>query len=598
MKNNSKNLLWLFFIAIFVLAGCSGGGGDGVGEAGEDTPLSPTSPNLNLIIGEVENADSPIIAVATDGGGKEKVAIIGEKDALGMPIKLTGAVFMSTSGTAGVLEIGQDGLPTSFSDPSGSKFTYTNYTASTVEITIFDYYGNWLSGPIVVEIDSVKLSKIRANNAIMSKGVIRPNVNAVGVKLALIQGVTKRDVMIAFVDAASVGFSIASCAASASTAYVSGGILTAYAVSSCASTLVNVLGKMTGTDFSNIGTFISLNDSNIITNGADCTVRLFLEGFGGCMGLLFDGVKLAIEADFEAPSNPTGLSAVSIKDDRIYLKWNSSTDNIAVKGYLIYRDDGLVKDELFTFFVDLDVTPGQSYCYYVVAYDASGKESSESEVLCATTLAAPDTIPPSIPTGLTANAATSTRVNLSWNGSTDNVEVAGYKVYRDSVYVKSVATTFGSDPDLSLSTQYCYTVTAYDGSGNESDQSTTSCTTTLTSNISVPSVGSVWPYQIIGSNVVQPFSIYGSNFVSGANITLRDKSTSEVFPNLVASSFNSTQIVINPIFTTTAAVWSVEVINPDGKSSGEFTFQVVAPAVSIPTNLSPGAPARQQAAQQ
>ena len=45
----------------------------------------------------------------------------------------------------------------------------------------------------------------------------------------------------------------------------------------------------------------------------------------------------------------------------------------------------------------------------------------------------PDVVPPSVPTGLTATAATGpVRVNLSWNASTDNVAVTGYTIYRNS----------------------------------------------------------------------------------------------------------------------------------------------------------------------
>ena len=43
----------------------------------------------------------------------------------------------------------------------------------------------------------------------------------------------------------------------------------------------------------------------------------------------------------------------------------------------------------------------------------------------------PDTSPPSVPTGLTATAASSTTVNLGWTASTDNIGVTGYKIFRN-----------------------------------------------------------------------------------------------------------------------------------------------------------------------
>jgi hypothetical protein len=89
-------------------------------------------------------------------------------------------------------------------------------------------------------------------------------------------------------------------------------------------------------------------------------------------------------------------------------------------------------------------------------------------------------IPPSVPTNLTAAPISAAQIDLSWNPSTDNVAVAGYKVY-DSLgtYLKSVTTTSTSITGLSPDTQYCFTVSAYDTSGNESGKSSQACATTL-----------------------------------------------------------------------------------------------------------------------
>jgi len=43
----------------------------------------------------------------------------------------------------------------------------------------------------------------------------------------------------------------------------------------------------------------------------------------------------------------------------------------------------------------------------------------------------PDATPPTVPTGLTATAASTSQINLVWTASTDNVGVTGYRVYRD-----------------------------------------------------------------------------------------------------------------------------------------------------------------------
>jgi len=89
-----------------------------------------------------------------------------------------------------------------------------------------------------------------------------------------------------------------------------------------------------------------------------------------------------------------------------------------------------------------------------------------------------DITSPTSPTGLVVNAVSAGQINLSWNASTDNVGVTGYKIYRDGSYLKSVTSTSENDMSLTSSTKYCYTVSAYDAAGNESDQSNQDCDTT------------------------------------------------------------------------------------------------------------------------
>ena len=84
-----------------------------------------------------------------------------------------------------------------------------------------------------------------------------------------------------------------------------------------------------------------------------------------------------------------------------------------------------------------------------------------------------DTQVPSAPGTLTATAAGSTAVNLSWGAATDNVGVTGYRVERCqgagcSIFVQvgtPAGTTF-ADSGLSPSTSYSYRVRAADPTGN------------------------------------------------------------------------------------------------------------------------------------
>ncbi len=82
-----------------------------------------------------------------------------------------------------------------------------------------------------------------------------------------------------------------------------------------------------------------------------------------------------------------------------------------------------------------------------------------------------DTSPPTVPGNLAVTGTTSSTAALSWSPSSDNVGVAGYRVYRNGTQVGTSAGTTFTDTGLSASTRYTYTVAAYDQAGNVSAQS-------------------------------------------------------------------------------------------------------------------------------
>ncbi|MEO6513324.1 MAG: fibronectin type III domain-containing protein [Candidatus Saccharimonadales bacterium] len=99
-----------------------------------------------------------------------------------------------------------------------------------------------------------------------------------------------------------------------------------------------------------------------------------------------------------------------------------------------------------------------------------------------------DTTAPSVPTTVTKTGATATSVSLSWTGSTDNVAVTGYKIYRGGTQVGTSATTTFTNTGLAPSNTYSFTVAANDAAGNTSAQSTalSAATTADTTAPSVP----------------------------------------------------------------------------------------------------------------
>lgn len=83
---------------------------------------------------------------------------------------------------------------------------------------------------------------------------------------------------------------------------------------------------------------------------------------------------------------------------------------------------------------------------------------------------AADTVPPTIPTGVSAGALSTSDILLTWNAATDNVGVVGYKVFRNGTQITTTATNSYTNTGLTTGTSYSFSVAAYDAAGNISAQ--------------------------------------------------------------------------------------------------------------------------------
>ena len=121
----------------------------------------------------------------------------------------------------------------------------------------------------------------------------------------------------------------------------------------------------------------------------------------------------------------------------------------------------------------------------VSAFDWIGNESAKSTTLFVATA---DGSAPSAPGSLQGTAVSTSRIDLAWTASTDNVGVSGYRIYRNGAVIGTTTGTSYSDTGLSEYTTYTYRVAAYDAEGNESSQSSPlSATTVDATPPSVPS---------------------------------------------------------------------------------------------------------------
>ncbi len=139
---------------------------------------------------------------------------------------------------------------------------------------------------------------------------------------------------------------------------------------------------------------------------------------------------------------------------------------------IVYKKNGVI------FYTSL--TPAGSVLLVDCAIYDNGGEISDVNLIGITVIGGgpTDTTTPSTPDNLQVTAFSASQINLSWDASTDDVGVTGYRIYRDGTQIDTTASSTYQDTGLSASTTYSYTVSAYDATANESAQSTAASDTT------------------------------------------------------------------------------------------------------------------------
>ncbi|MBI5529886.1 MAG: hypothetical protein HY918_00085 [Candidatus Doudnabacteria bacterium] len=173
----------------------------------------------------------------------------------------------------------------------------------------------------------------------------------------------------------------------------------------------------------------------------------------------------------------SGVTSSSITTASAAITWN--TDEIA-DGLVEYGEttsygssSGLVSNLTSSHNISLTgLNPSTQYHYRVKSADASGNQAVSGDNTFTTSAAQIiDTQAPTVPSGLAVSGVSSSSVNFSWNASTDNVGVFGYRVYRNGSIVGTTTAASFTDSQLQPSTAYVYEVSAYDAAGNFSDRS-------------------------------------------------------------------------------------------------------------------------------
>lgn len=169
--------------------------------------------------------------------------------------------------------------------------------------------------------------------------------------------------------------------------------------------------------------------------------------------------SLVAPPDLLPPSTPVILQAGSGSPTAASLSWSSSTDNVGVAGYYLWRNGMPIPTTAMTQLQDSGLTGNTPYTYQVAAFDLGGNVSAPATV----TITTKNITPPNPPTNLTATPVTGTQVRLAWTPSTGSVQVSSYLLFRGTsrnklvqiVQLPSSASSF-NNANLTPGTTYYY----------------------------------------------------------------------------------------------------------------------------------------------
>jgi phosphodiesterase/alkaline phosphatase D-like protein len=289
----------------------------------------------------------------------------------------------------------------------------------------------------------------------------------------------------------------------------------------------------------------------------------------------FDNVRLTTVTTTTAPAAPSGLTATDISGTQINLAWTDNSNNES--GFKIDQatDSGFTQN-LSTVTVSANTTtynatglsPNTTYYYRVRATNSIG-DSTNTSTATATTLNTP-----LAPSALTATAASSSQINLSWTDNSNNE--TGFKIDQatssdftqnlTTVTVGANVTTYNAT-GLSASTTYYYRVRATNASGDSTNTSTANATTQGV----VPAAPSGLTATAASSSQINLSWTDNSNNETGFKI---DQSTSSDFSqNLttVTVGANVTTYNASGLTATTTYYYRVRATNAVGDSTNTST---------------------------
>ncbi|MDI6791353.1 MAG: Ig-like domain-containing protein [bacterium] len=331
----------------------------------------------------------------------------------------------------------------------------------------------------------------------------------------------------------------------------------------------------------------SWNNSNLTPSATYYyRIQAFRSCNGGTNNSDYSNVATAVTSD-SPPAAPSNLDVVRISSTQLRLSWQDNSGNES--GFFIerkisegsYTQITTVSTNVTTY-DDTGLTPVTTYTYRVRAFNGAGNSGYSNEDTATT-----EEAPPNAPTNLSAQAVSSTQINLAWQDkSTDET---GFKIERSpdgttftQIAAPSANSTSYTDQNLNKATTYYYRVRAYRGVYNSDYSNTTSATTLDT----VPSNPGNLNATAISNSQIDLSWQDNSNNETGFSI---ERKTSG--GNYTAIATVSTGVItysdtgLPPVTTYTYRVKAFNLIG-SSEYSNEITATTANAAPYTPTNLS------------
>ncbi|MDR2793379.1 MAG: fibronectin type III domain-containing protein [Treponema sp.] len=175
------------------------------------------------------------------------------------------------------------------------------------------------------------------------------------------------------------------------------------------------------------------------------------------------------------PTVPADVTAAAASSSSVTVRWSAVS---GADGYYIYRSTSSsgtysqVGSPTSTSYTDVELPANATYYYKVSAFNGDGTGAQSSPVSATTSTVAP--------TGITAAAASSSSITVSWAAVSGADE---YSIYRSTsssgayTYIGFSSSTSYTDAELSANTMYYYQVSAYNGSAESARSSSVSAAT-------------------------------------------------------------------------------------------------------------------------